>query len=309
MMPMAYFLRMGFSQGYFMKSIIEQASSIMKAIEKAWNQAEQPKEFSIKIFEKEERNFFGMTTKPAKIGIFFGDKPMIHEKPAPKPRPEIKECRPAAPHQKTLNPAASAPKNVNIQNKPSDLGKTVQDRQPDNSVKADTTVPTEKQTEKSESKSNDHQKPAAHTPQRPAQPQHEAQINRATAQVKQTQPRPQQTASVNDQGNNTEKKQPATPAAKEEKPRRIPATWNETMVTSAHNWLKRTLDLMNMGSHQFNSEIAGKNLKLTFHAPLIIDIAHEKQLFRSFAHLIMSSLRNQYKQEIKDLKVILIRPE
>ena len=34
----------------------------------------------------------------------------------------------------------------------------------------------------------------------------------------------------------------------------------------------------------------------------------EKQLFRSFAHLIMSSLRNQYKQEIKDLKVVLIRP-
>jgi hypothetical protein len=59
-----------------MKSIIEQASSIMKAIEKAWNQAEQPKEFSIKIFEKEERNFFGMTSKPAKIGIFFGDKPV-----------------------------------------------------------------------------------------------------------------------------------------------------------------------------------------------------------------------------------------
>ena len=54
-----------------MKSIIEQASSIMKAIEKAWDQAEKPKEFSIKVFEKEERNFFGMTTKPAKIGIFF----------------------------------------------------------------------------------------------------------------------------------------------------------------------------------------------------------------------------------------------
>src|SRR5262245_20283351 len=78
-----------------MKSIIEQASSIVKAIEKAWNQAEQPKEFSIKIFEKEEKNFFGMTTKQAKIGIIFGDKLIIHEKPTQKPRPEIKECRPS----------------------------------------------------------------------------------------------------------------------------------------------------------------------------------------------------------------------
>ena len=46
-----------------------------------------------------------------------------------------------------------------------------------------------------------------------------------------------------------------------------------------------------------------------FNTPLIADVGQEKQLLRSFAHLIMSSLRNQYKQEIKDLKVILIRPE
>src|SRR5438309_7782061 len=77
-----------FTQGHFMKSIIEQASSIMKAIEKAWDQAEKPKEFSIKIFEQEERNFFGMSTKPAKVGIFFGDKPTTHEKPTSKPRQE-----------------------------------------------------------------------------------------------------------------------------------------------------------------------------------------------------------------------------
>lgn len=261
-----------------MKSIIEQASSIMKAIEKAWNQAEQPKEFSIKIFEKEERNFFGMTTKPAKIGIFFGDKPIIHEKTAQKPRPEIKECRPTA-------------------------------------IKTATEKPLEKADHKAPTKSEEQRKqaPQQQVASRPAK-QLEQQTPRSTAQsdfakassntssgiVKPIQARQQPSM---------EKKQPITATSKEEKPHRIPTAWNETMVTSAHNWLKRTLDLMNMGEHHFNSEIAGKNLKLTFHAPLIADVAHEKQLFRSFAHLIISSLRNQYKQEIKDLKVILIRPE
>lgn len=247
-----------------MKSIIEQASSIMKAIEKAWNQAEQPKEFSIKIFEKEERNFFGMTTKPAKIGIFFGDKPIIHEKPAQKPRPEIKECRPTA-------------------------------------IKTATEKPLEKTDHKAPTKSEEQRKqaPQQQVASRPAK-QLEQQTPRNTAHVKPIQARQQPSM---------EKKQPITATPKEEKPHRIPTAWNETMVTSAHNWLKRTLDLMNMGEHHFNSEIAGKNLKLTFHAPLIADVAHEKQLFRSFAHLIISSLRNQYKQEIKDLKVILIRPE
>ena len=259
-----------------MKSIMEQASSIMKAIEKAWNQAEQPKEFSIKIFEKEERNFFGMTTKPAKIGIFFGDKPIIHEKPVQKPRPEIKECRPAA-------------------------------------IKPTTEKPTEKLENKSAPKPEEHHKPS---PQQQAAPKSakpiEQQATRSTTPAKPTQPvrsfdKAQDRLRLEESRPVVEKKPVATP--KEEKAPRAPAAWNETMVTSAHNWLKRTLDLMNMGRHQFNSEIAGKNLKLTFHAPLITDVAHEKQLFRSFAHLIMSSLRNQYKQEIRDLKVILIRPE
>ena len=259
-----------------MKSIIEQASSIMKAIEKAWNQAEQPKEFSIKIFEKEERNFFGMTTKPAKIGIFFGDKPIIHEKQTQRPRPEIKECRPEV-------RAESKPKLA------SDFPKT--------------------SSEKSSDKSLDKQKQATSSkPETQASKQEHSQAR--TAKVSDSvKPVPNK---QRQQPVAAEKKQVALQQQSNEnatKPRRTPAAWNETMISSAHNWLKKTLDLMNMNAIEFSSEIAGKNMKLTFNKPLIADVTHEKQLFRSFAHLIMSSLRNQYKQEIKDLKVILIRPE
>lgn len=56
-----------------MKSIMEEASSIVKAIEKGWTNAGKPKEFSIKIFEEPQKNFIGMTVKPAKIGIFFSE--------------------------------------------------------------------------------------------------------------------------------------------------------------------------------------------------------------------------------------------
>jgi len=225
-----------------MKSIIEQASSIIKAIEKAWNQADNPKEFSIKIFEKEEKNFFGLTTKPAKIGIFYTDKPIIHEKSVPKPRLEIKEPRP--------NIKESAPKQAPT------LEKSQQDRL--EQVRTEQPHPTQ-------------QKPIA----RPSAP------------------------SQNNRSENT-------PA---EKPQRVAAAWNDTMVNSTQTWLKKTLALMGMTAITFTTEIAGKNLKLTFNQPLLSESAHEQQLFRSFAHLIMSSLRNQYKQEIKDLKVILIRPK
>ena len=53
-----------------MKSIMEEASSIVKAIEKGWNSAGQPKEFTIKVFEEPQKNFIGMTTVRQKSASF-----------------------------------------------------------------------------------------------------------------------------------------------------------------------------------------------------------------------------------------------
>ena len=54
-----------------MKSLVEEASSITKAIEKAWIRAGQPQSFSVKIFEIPEVGFLGFVKKSAKVGIFF----------------------------------------------------------------------------------------------------------------------------------------------------------------------------------------------------------------------------------------------
>jgi len=60
-----------------MKSIVEEASSIIKAIEKAWIRAGNPREFSVKVFEESQKSFFGLTTsKQAKVGVFFEIEPM-----------------------------------------------------------------------------------------------------------------------------------------------------------------------------------------------------------------------------------------
>ncbi len=71
-----------------MKSIVEEASSIIKAIEKGWAKAGQPKEFSVKIFEEPQRNFIGITTRSAKIGIFFNDS-AVSSKPSEPSKPKL----------------------------------------------------------------------------------------------------------------------------------------------------------------------------------------------------------------------------
>ncbi len=92
-----------------MKSLMEEASSISKAIEKGWTNAGKPKEFTIKVYEEPQRNFIGMTIRPAKIGIFFTepikqaiDTRRIKPKaPAPAQQPRVIERIKEEPRRET----------------------------------------------------------------------------------------------------------------------------------------------------------------------------------------------------------------
>ncbi|MDR3646790.1 MAG: hypothetical protein P4L22_04605 [Candidatus Babeliales bacterium] len=68
-----------------MKSIIEEGSSISKAIETGWLKAGKPKEFTVKIFQEAKKNFFGFTKVAAKVAIFFQEE--VKEKSQYRPRP------------------------------------------------------------------------------------------------------------------------------------------------------------------------------------------------------------------------------
>lgn len=86
-----------------MKSIVEEAPSIVKAIEKAWVRAGNPREFSVKIFEEAQKSFFGLTTKQAKVGLFFEIEPIQADTPhkythQPKPKDEPKHKKPMQTH-------------------------------------------------------------------------------------------------------------------------------------------------------------------------------------------------------------------
>ena len=78
-------------KGYHtMNSIVQEASSIAKAVEAAWTKAGKPQKFSVRIFEEAEKNFFGITSKPAKIALLFEKKDVIqHATTNEKPQKEI----------------------------------------------------------------------------------------------------------------------------------------------------------------------------------------------------------------------------
>lgn len=90
-----------------MKSMLHEASSVIKAIEKAWIESGKPLEFTINIHEVGEKNFFGFTKRPAIVSVTYDPRkqtskavdrkeaPVAPQKPsrtqqAARPRPEAK---------------------------------------------------------------------------------------------------------------------------------------------------------------------------------------------------------------------------
>ena len=198
-----------------MKSIVEEASSVIKAIEKGWTQAGNPQEFTIKVFEVEKKNFLGMTSKPAKIAIFF------------------KEAAPAP-----SRPAKRAP----------------QKEMPRKDVKR------EKRIEKPADK------PVA-------------------------QPQPQKETKKEKKGN-----------VKKER------TWTPEMIQHTQQWINNILSMIGKSNIKITIEPKNYYLKLTFAEPIFADQNKERLLFRSFAHLILQTLRNKFKKSFKGFKLILLSP-
>jgi len=69
-----------------MKSVFQEDSSVVKAIEKAWNVAGRPKDFTVKIIDFGKKGILGFAKKPAIISVTYSPKKQTVQ-------PEIKEFK------------------------------------------------------------------------------------------------------------------------------------------------------------------------------------------------------------------------
>jgi predicted RNA-binding protein Jag len=60
-----------------MKSMLHEAATVAKAIEKAWTESGKPSEFTIKIHEMGEKNFLGFNKRPAIVSIIYDPRSQI----------------------------------------------------------------------------------------------------------------------------------------------------------------------------------------------------------------------------------------
>ncbi len=85
-----------------MKSVLQEGSTVEKAVVLAWQEAGQPIEFTIKVLEKGEKGFLGFSSHPAVVSI-------IYDLPVPKKqernRPQRRAPRPRNDQAEKAKPA------------------------------------------------------------------------------------------------------------------------------------------------------------------------------------------------------------
>lgn len=254
-----------------MKSIVQEASSIAKAIERGLEKAENPRDFSIKILEYPEKNFFGLTTKPAKIALYFDDKARkpheahamvaVEKEEAPRPRTREKNN---ADHGDYDGRA----KNNNYR-------KPLPSRKPEQQNKPFVTRPlhtTSRRIEEPVVNSESFDSGVVALP-------HDISRSKSSELINETSPVKQR---------------------REESVVR----WNPEIVQYAREWLTRVLTEMH---HlvPFGLEVDRFHIKITLERPLFDDPEHERRVLASLSLLMLETCKHMFKVNLRDHRVVL----
>lgn len=281
-----------------MKSLVQEASTIAKAIKQAWEIAGKPRDFSVKILEQPEYNFFGLTKRSAKIALLFEAEAGLKEGSRGKTSVDQSSKSPRFQQRAAVQSGRRGTSSESA------YGVSQDAYQQQNS----TPVRENRLQRENRSEARDRNE------QRPR----EVRDHRGDAR-RQFVPRPLPTTPqvqqnmMGYQGNAQqmrEEQQKRDEATKVESVSRSPkmlqeAQWSEELLTSARLWFKEVLILMGLGDVDFTFDVQENNLNIVFSRRLIDDEAREKHLFASLSTLLVSTLKRQYRRALRGHRVML----
>ncbi len=260
-----------------MKSIMEEASSITKAIENAWNRAGQPQEFTVKILELPQTSFFGLkTSKSAKIALFFNEATV-------KVKEQVqKQIRPLAPRPQQSRTGEREDQRAQPQRRPQ------QQYQP-----------------------RDQQQ--QQRPERPERPQgirplrQDSRPRQENQGQEGDQRRPQHSEHRHTEGaqHPQRREQQRYPDRFQREGQGERETWAPEMVDVAQDWLKETLVMTGKPDIHITPLVSHNYLKLTLSQPVLDDPKQEETQLKSWGSLAMEAVREKAHKPLRSLRIIL----
>ena len=313
-----------------MKSIMEEASSIAKAIETAWTRAGQPTEFSVKVLELPQTSFFGLkTSKSAKVAFFFNEatvtvrskesspadrhqrnnqqRPVTLRQPGTKPDHDQQRRPHAGPRPDSREASVDRP----------DYAKASSDRQ-------DNRQPREQREQREPREPRDMRE--TREPREPREPRE----NRGFEQRQDRPTRPQdprrpdyaKATSDRPEGRNDRNRRPEygkNPSDRNDdrRPRyesersdqggysQERESWTPDMAQIAQEWIKETLVLMGKPDITVNTQVSHNYLKVNLSAPVLDDARQEETQLKSWGMLAMEAVREKAGKPLRSLRIIL----
>lgn len=281
-----------------MKSIMEEGSSILKAVEKAWIRAGKPQEFSVKIFEEEQKNFFGMTKRSAKVAIFFDEKKTT---PAAEPKKELvrremrsqnpREMREARDQQSSNSSRRPREREHDREYDRDRMDQEPRERRAPQPPRAPR--PQERAPERNERK-EDIAPPAARAPRVEQAPVARVQVQEQAPKIEREQ-RVQEVQETRPVDRPVEMQAPQ-PAPKQVFPKEV--------VEFAHNWLESVLRETGY-AEPFELTTTDNTLHFILKKQVTQSEDREQTLFRSCSYLMMAALRNAFEHDFRNTKIII----
>lgn len=312
-----------------MKSIMEEASSIAKAIETAWNRAGQPSEFSVKILELPQTSFFGLkTAKSAKVAFFFNEA-TVSTKAKEFPSPRTPQ-RPVALRQTGNRPEHDQRrrpdfhKNGNNQERPDGSREDRKDRG-ENSQMREPREHREQRDQRHDrdraprSGSSEGWKRAQHT-EGMDKPDYAKPLDLRSG-VNTSSAHPEEhysNASRRTSDRRHERSEHGQRRHDDRRPRfseersegytQERESWTPEMAQIAQEWIKETLVLMGKPEISVTTHVSHNYLKINLSASVLEDARQEETQLKSWGMLAMEAVREKIGKPLRSLRIILESP-
>ena len=258
-----------------MKSLVEEASSIVKAIESAWNRAGKPQEFSVKILEHPETGFLGLkTVKSAKVAIFFTEV----QRAEPQQRPVGR--RDANAPQRPMRPPQDRMDRVERPERPT----------PERQERTERPERQDRQ-DRPERSFDRRDRPPRMGGGRPDQRRDGRYEQRGGENRYQDR---NQDSRYNDSRSN----EPASGGEQR-------LSWTSEFVETAQEWLKETLVLTGQPDANVKSHVSQNYLKLIIDKPIADDPRQEEMLLKSWTNLAYDAVQEKAKQRLYGLRLFI----
>lgn len=274
-----------------MKSIIQEGSSIAKAIEQGWIRAGKPESFTIKVLEEAEKNFIGLTKRSAKVALYYTEAP---EKNRPQARYSSRTTE--QPRQSRHDDHRSSERREG--------GRRTDERRDERRNEGDMDRRNERR-ERSAERREQPRRGESRSDMR-HEPRQE-QRSQEPREYREQRPRPelrkiQEAPRVEHEHVLDEQHEDATPMRQRERPI---SEWNETMVAAAQEWMATTLNDMGKAHITFTIEPRDLHLRIIFSDTLTEDALKERQLLASFALFLIKYLKQRFGTPLRGHKIIL----